>query len=58
MAEQDIRITFHFDCVLEELFDGGTYHTENRVLSYHAEHGETKLFLITEWNGKEEDPAL
>lgn len=58
MEEQDIRITFPFDCVLEELFDGGTYHTENRVLSYHAEHGETKLFLITERNGKEEDPAL
>lgn len=48
MHEEDITIKLPFDCELEELFDGGTYKTENKALRYKAENGETKLFLIKE----------
>lgn len=46
--EKDITIHMPFDCVLEELFDGGMYRTENRELKYRTENGETKLFIIRE----------
>ena len=46
--ENDFTIHLPFDCVLEELFDGGTYRTENKELKYSAEKGKTKLFLIRE----------
>ena len=44
--EKQITIHMPFDCTLEELFDGGTYKTENQELKYVAENGETKLFMI------------
>ncbi|MBR6794307.1 MAG: hypothetical protein IKM48_08150 [Clostridia bacterium] len=40
------ELTLPFDCELEELFDGGTYRTQNKTLRYSAPKGETKLFLI------------
>ena len=46
--ETDITIHMPFDCVVEEMFDGGIYKTENRDLKYTAERGKTKLFLIRE----------
>lgn len=44
--ETDCEIKLPYDCTLEELFDGGTYKTENGVLRYKADRHETKLFLI------------
>ena len=46
--ESDFTIHMPYDCVLEELFDGGIYRTEQKELRYHAEDGKTKLFLIRE----------
>ena len=46
--ETDLTVHMPFDCVLEEMFDGGIYKTENKELSYTAERGKTKLFLIRE----------
>jgi hypothetical protein len=34
MHEEDIEITLPFDCALEEVFDGGVFKTENKVLKY------------------------
>lgn len=48
MLETDITIHMPFDCTVEELFDGGTYKTEQKTLRYHAEKGKTKLFVIRE----------
>ncbi len=48
MWENDFTIHMPFDCVLEELFDGGIYRTEGKELRYHAENGATKLFIIRE----------
>lgn len=48
MQEAEPELVLPFDCVLEELFDGGIYETKNRRLRYAAPHGETKLFLIKE----------
>lgn len=42
----ECKINLEFDCELEELFDGGTYKTENKMLSYTAPKGDTKLFKI------------
>ena len=47
MHEEDIEITLPFDCTLEEVFDGGVFKTENKVLKYKAENGKTKMFIIT-----------
>ena len=47
MHEEDIGITLPFDCTLEEVFDGGVFKTENKVLKYKAENGKTKKFIIT-----------
>ena len=44
--ETDITIHMPFDCVVEEMFDGGIYKTENKDLKYTAERGKTKLFII------------
>ena len=46
--ETDLTIHMPFDCVLEEMFDGGIYKTENKDLKYNAEKGSTKLFIIRE----------
>ncbi|MBQ3084082.1 MAG: hypothetical protein IJC46_01340 [Clostridia bacterium] len=46
--ETEPEIQLPFDCVLEELFDGGIYQTKNGRFSYSAPKGETKLFLIKE----------
>jgi len=46
--ETEIELKLPFDCVVEELFDGGTYKTEDKILRYRAEHFETKLFFIKE----------
>jgi len=46
--ETDLTVHMPFDCVLEEMFDGGIYKTESKELSYTAERGKTKLFLIRE----------
>ncbi len=46
--ETEIELQLPFDCVLEELFDGGTYKTEDKILRYRAENFETKLFFIKE----------
>ncbi|MBO5908278.1 MAG: hypothetical protein J6Q67_00610, partial [Clostridia bacterium] len=48
MLEEDIELTLPFDCVLEEVFDGGIYKTEDKKLRYKAENGRTKMFIITE----------
>ena len=44
--ENQITIHMPFDCIVEELFDGGMYRTENKDLRYEAEKGKTKLFMI------------
>ena len=46
MFEEDIELTLPFDCTLEEVFEGGIYKTENKVLKYRAEDGKTKMFII------------
>ena len=46
MFEEDIELTLPFDCTLEEVFEGGIYKTENKVLKYKAEDGKTKMFII------------
>lgn len=46
--ENNITIHMPFDCITEELFDGGIYRTENRELKYKTENGEVKLFMIRE----------
>ena len=48
MHETELKLQLPFDCTLEELFDGGTYRTENGKLCYSAPNHETKLFLIRE----------
>lgn len=53
VAKQNIREREHtihmlFDCIVEELFDGGIYMTKDRELKYIAEKGEMKLFVIRE----------
>lgn len=40
------ELTLPFDCELEELFDGGSYRTQNGRFCYEAPNGETKLFFI------------
>ena len=45
---EEIELDLGRDCTLEELFDGGVYHTENGILRYHAPKGCTKLFLFRE----------
>ena len=47
MLEEDIELDLPFDCVLEEVFDGGIYKTENKKLRYKSENGKTKMFIIT-----------
>ena len=47
MLEEDIELCLPFDCVLEEVFDGGIYKTENKKIRYKAENGKTKMFIIT-----------
>lgn len=39
-------LSFDKDYTFEELFDGGEYKTENKVLRYDTEKGRTKLFMI------------
>ena len=46
--ESDLTIRMPFDCVLEELFDGGIYKTQDKELKYSAKPGSTKLFVIRE----------
>ena len=46
--ETELIIHMPFDCVVEELFDGGYYRTENKELRYHADEGAMKLFMIRE----------
>ena len=46
--ETELTIHMPFDCVVEELFDGGFYRTKNRELQYHASEGAMKLFMIRE----------
>ena len=48
MWDEDIEISLPFDCILEEVFDGGIYKTEDKKLRYKAENGKTKMFIITE----------
>ncbi len=48
MHEEDIELSLPFDCVLEEVFDGGVFKTENKILKYKAENGKTKMFIIKE----------
>ncbi len=43
---EDITLDLGFDCVCEELFDGGELRTVGGKLTYHAEKGRTKLFLF------------
>lgn len=45
MHEEDIEITLPFDGSFEEVFEGGIYTTENKVLKYRAENGKTKMFI-------------
>ena len=46
MWEQDITIHMPFDCMLEELFSGEIYRTENKELRYHTDNGAVRLFFI------------
>lgn len=46
--EKDITIHMPFDCVVEEVFSGEIYRTENRQLRYHEENGAVRLFIIQE----------
>ncbi len=48
MHETEVELHLPFDCVLEELFDGGIYETDQGILRYQANNHETKLFLIKE----------
>lgn len=43
---ENCRLVFDRDYEFEELFDGGNYKTENKVLEYKTEKGRTKLFYI------------
>ena len=45
MHEEDIEIHLPLDGTFEEVFDGGIYKTENKVLKYRAENGKTKMFI-------------
>ena len=42
---EDITLTLPEDGVYEELFCGGVYKTSHKKLIYHAERGETRLFM-------------
>ena len=46
--EKEPELYLPFDCVLEELFEGGIYETDHGVLRYEAPNSETRLFLIRE----------
>ncbi len=43
---ENCRLVFDRDCEFDELFDGGSYKTENKILEYRTEKGRTKLFYI------------
>jgi hypothetical protein len=43
---EECEIIMPFDCIVEELFEGGIHETQNKVLKYHAKKGVTKLFNI------------
>lgn len=43
---ENCKLVFDKDYEFEELFDGGIYKTENKVLEYSTEKGRTKLFYI------------
>lgn len=43
---EDGELNLPFDCELAELYEGGTYRTENHVLRYRAAKGHTLLFQI------------
>lgn len=47
---EECVLTFDRDYEFEELFDGGTYKTENGILKYRTEKGRTKLFLINNYD--------
>ena len=44
-TDGEINLVLKSDAELEELFDGGIYRTENRILNIPALKGNTKLFL-------------
>jgi len=43
---ENCRLVFDRDYEFEELFDGGSYKTQNGVLEYKTQKGRTKLFYI------------